>query len=137
MLKLLSPSETLKKNERERLLAIAYGHLGSLVEGEDIVQDALLRFAPEDRSAIRNAEAWLTTVVTRLCIDELRSARRRREVYPGEWPPEPVFDAPTPEQNAITRSRLSIGLRISSRNRVLCSYCGRYSITPTRRSVRS
>jgi RNA polymerase sigma-70 factor (ECF subfamily) len=96
--------------ERRRLLSLAYGYLGSLVEGEDIVQEALLRLEQSNPESIRNPEAWLTTVVTRLCIDKLRSAQRRKEVYPGEWLPEPVFDAPTPEQDAITRSRLSMGL---------------------------
>jgi RNA polymerase sigma-70 factor (ECF subfamily) len=52
----------------------------------------------------------LTTVVTRLAIDKLRSAQHRREVYPGEWLPEPIFEAPSPEQDAITRSHLSVGL---------------------------
>jgi len=80
------------------------------VEGEDIVQEALLRFEQSDRASIQNVEAWLTTVVTRLSIDKLRSAQHRREVYPGEWLPEPVFGAPDPEQDAITRSRLSVGL---------------------------
>jgi RNA polymerase sigma-70 factor (ECF subfamily) len=96
--------------DTKRLLSLAYGYLGSLVEGEDIVQEALLRLEQSDKKSIRNAEAWLTTVVTRLCIDKLRSAQHRREVYPGEWLPEPVFNAPTPEQDAITRSRLSVGL---------------------------
>jgi RNA polymerase sigma-70 factor (ECF subfamily) len=96
--------------ETKRLLSLAYGYLGSLVEGEDIVQEALLRFAQSNNESIHNVEAWLTTVVTRLCIDKLRSAQHRREVYPGEWLPEPVFNAPTPEQDAITRSRLSVGL---------------------------
>ena len=95
---------------RKRLLGLAYGYIGSLVEGEDIVQEALLRFEQSDRASIQNAEAWLTTVVTRLSIDKLRSAQHRREVYPGEWLPEPVFAAPSPEQDAITRSRLSVGL---------------------------
>jgi RNA polymerase sigma-70 factor (ECF subfamily) len=96
--------------DTKRLLSLAYGYLGSLVEAEDIVQDALLRLEQSDRNSIRNPEAWLTTVVTHLCIDRLRSAQHRREVYPGEWLPEPVFNAPTPEQDAITRSRLSVGL---------------------------
>ena len=52
----------------------------------------------------------MTTVATRLSIDRLRSAQKRHEHYPGEWLPEPVFNAPTAEQDAITRSRLSIGL---------------------------
>jgi RNA polymerase sigma-70 factor (ECF subfamily) len=91
-------------------LSLAYGYLGSLVESEDMVQEALLRFEQSDRASIQNAEAWLTTVVTRLSLDKLRSAQHRREVYPGEWLPEPIFGAPTPEQDAITRSRLSVGL---------------------------
>jgi RNA polymerase sigma-70 factor, ECF subfamily len=97
-------------SERKRLLSLAYGYLGSLVEAEDIVQEALLRLEQSDPRSIQNVEAWLTTVVTRLSIDKLRSAQHRREVYPGEWLPEPIFGAPTPEQDAITRSRLSVGL---------------------------
>jgi RNA polymerase sigma-70 factor (ECF subfamily) len=97
-------------SERKRLLSLAYGYLGSLVESEDVVQEALLRFQQWDHASIRNVEAWLTTVVSRLSIDRLRSAQHRREVYPGEWLPEPVFNAPDPEQDAITRSRLSVGL---------------------------
>ena len=100
----------ISSSERQRLLSLAYGYLGSLVEGEDRVQEALLRFEQADHASIQNVEAWLTTVVTRLCIDQLRSAAHRREVYPGEWLPEPIFQAPDPEQEAITRSRLSVGL---------------------------
>jgi RNA polymerase sigma-70 factor (ECF subfamily) len=75
-----------------------------------MVQEALLRLAQTDPAEIENTEAWLTTVVTRLAIDKLRSAQHRREVYTGEWLPEPVFCAPDAEQQAITQSRLSIGL---------------------------
>jgi RNA polymerase sigma-70 factor, ECF subfamily len=104
-------SSTASLSERKRLLSLAYGYLGSLVESEDVVQEALLRFEQQrDHASIRNVEAWLTTIVTRLAIDKLRSAQHRREVYPGEWLPEPVFNAPDPEQDAITRSRLSVGL---------------------------
>ena len=95
---------------RKQLLSLAYGYLGSLAEAEDVVQDALVRRQEANAQSVRNGEAWLTTVVTRLAIDKLRSAQHRREVYTGEWLPEPVFGAPTPEQNAITRSRLSLGL---------------------------
>jgi RNA polymerase sigma-70 factor, ECF subfamily len=111
---LQQPSEirrtAISPSERKRLLSLAYGYLGSLAEGEDIVQEALLRFEQADHASIQNVEAWLTTVVTRLSIDKLRSAPHRREIYPGEWLPEPIFDAPTPEQDAITRSRLSVSL---------------------------
>lgn len=97
-------------SERKRLLSLAYGYFGSLVESEDIVQEALLRLEQSDHASIENVAAWLTTVVTRLSIDKLRSASHRREVYPGEWLPEPIFGEPNPEQDAITRSRLSVGL---------------------------
>ncbi len=96
--------------DRKRFISLAYGYLGSLLEAEDIVQDALLRWEQSDKASIQNRDAWLTTVVTRLAIDKLRSAQHRREVYPGEWLPEPVFGAPTQEQDAITRSQLSVGL---------------------------
>src|SRR3954453_15677239 len=95
---------------RKRLLLPPYGYLGSLAEAEDLVQEALLRFQQSESQVIENSEAWLTTVVTRLAIDKLRSAQHRRELYTGEWLPEPVFGAPTPEQHAITQSRLSLGL---------------------------
>jgi RNA polymerase sigma-70 factor (ECF subfamily) len=95
---------------RKRLLSLAYGYLGSLTEAEDVVQEALLRLQQSVRQSIVNKEAWLTSVATRLAIDRLRSAQHRREVYPGEWLPEPVFGAPTPEQDAITQSRLTLGL---------------------------
>ena len=96
--------------ERRRLLSLAYGYLGTLADSEDIVQEALLRLAETDPAGIENAEAWLTTVVTRLAIDKLRSAQHRREIYTGEWLPEPLFHAPDAEQQAITHSRLSVGL---------------------------
>src|SRR5690606_13334722 len=95
--------------ERRRLLSVAYGLLGSLAEAEDVLQDAYLRYESADMASIREPAAWLTTVVSRLALDQLKSARRRRETYPGEWLPEPIFDAPPAEQLAITRSRLSLG----------------------------
>jgi RNA polymerase sigma-70 factor, ECF subfamily len=76
---------------RGRLLGLAYRMLGSRTDAEDVVQDAYLRFAGAED--VRNAEAFLVTVVTRLCLDRLKSARAQREVYVGPWLPEPVFDA--------------------------------------------
>lgn len=96
--------------ERRRLLSLAYGYVGTLADSEDVVQEALLRLAQTDPAGIENTEAWLTTVVTRLAIDKLRSAQHRREVYTGEWLPEPLFRGPDAEQQSITHSRLSVGL---------------------------
>jgi RNA polymerase sigma-70 factor (ECF subfamily) len=65
--------------------------LGSRSDAEDVVQDAYLRFAGAQE--VHNAEAFLVTIVTRLCLDRLKSAKAQREVYVGPWLPEPVFDA--------------------------------------------
>lgn len=75
---------------RARLRAIAYRMLGSVAEADDVVQDAYLRYRGADTEAIRSLEAWLTTCVTRLCLDRLKSARAKRETYVGPWLPEPL-----------------------------------------------
>ena len=96
---------------RPRLLGIAYGMLGEVTEAEDIVQDAWLRWERAEHDAVRNAEAFLITVTTRLALSRLRSARARRETYVGPWLPEPlVNDAETPEIKAIEAERLSLAL---------------------------
>ncbi len=96
---------------RPRLLGIAYGLLGELTEAEDVVQDTWLRWHDADRGAVRNAEAFLVTVATRLALDRLRSARARREVYVGPWLPEPLLvDPETPEARAIEAERLNLAL---------------------------
>jgi RNA polymerase sigma-70 factor (ECF subfamily) len=76
------------ERERGRLLAVAYRMLGRWAEAEDAVQEAWLRFAASDD--VRDPAAWLTTVVGRICLDVLRSARVRREAYVGSWLPEPL-----------------------------------------------
>jgi RNA polymerase sigma-70 factor, ECF subfamily len=76
---------------RGRLLGLAYRMLGSRSDAEDVVQDAYIRFA--GAHDIHNLEAFLVTIVTRLCLDRLKSAKAQREVYVGPWLPEPVFDA--------------------------------------------
>ena len=76
---------------RGRLLGLAYRMLGSRSDADDVVQDAYIRFA--GAQGVRNPEAFLVTVVTRLCLDQLRSAKAQREIYVGPWLPEPVFDA--------------------------------------------
>jgi RNA polymerase sigma-70 factor (ECF subfamily) len=85
------------EDDRLRGLAfkIAYRMLGSVAEAEDVVQEALLRL--HDRPPLDNAEAFLTTVTTRLSIDVLRSARVRREAYVGEWLPEPLVEDVAPQ----------------------------------------
>lgn len=81
------------ERQRPRLFSVAYRLLGSAGEAEDVVQDAFLRFNDADRAAIENLAAWLTKVVTNLCLNRLTSARARRERYVGPWLPEPVVTA--------------------------------------------
>jgi RNA polymerase sigma-70 factor (ECF subfamily) len=77
---------------RRALTGLAYRMLGSRTEAEDIVQDAYLRWHAADRAAIESPRRYLGTVVTRLCLDRMKSARARREHYVGQWLPEPVVD---------------------------------------------
>jgi RNA polymerase sigma-70 factor (ECF subfamily) len=76
---------------RPTLFGVAYRMLGSATDAEDIVQEAYLRWAAVDGSGVESPRAYLTTIVTRLSIDQLRSARVRRESYRGPWLPEPVL----------------------------------------------
>ena len=77
---------------RPLLFSIAYRMLGSASEAEDVLQDAWLRVRQDEHADIRSPRAYLTTIVTRLCIDHLRSAERTRMVYPGPWLPEPLAE---------------------------------------------
>jgi RNA polymerase sigma-70 factor (ECF subfamily) len=87
---------------RGRLLGLAYRMLGVRADAEDVVQDAWLRWASADRDEIENPEAFLGTIVTRLCLDRLKSARAAREIYVGPWLPEPVLDAEALSPHAAT-----------------------------------
>jgi RNA polymerase sigma-70 factor (TIGR02957 family) len=97
------------EEHRPLMLSIAYRMVGSFSEAEDLVQDAYERLARED--GVQNPKAWLSTVVTRLCIDHLRSARVRREEYPGTWLPEPVAADPAPDA-AVRSETLSIAVLV-------------------------
>ena len=100
---------------RGRLLGLAYRMLGSRADAEDVLQDAYLRFRSRDPDGIRNVEAFLVTTVTRLCLDRLKSARARREVYVGPWLPEPVLDgeALSPETAVEIADDLSFALMLT------------------------
>jgi RNA polymerase sigma-70 factor (TIGR02957 family) len=79
------------ERSRGRLEAIAYRLLGSAGDAEDAVQDTFLRWQGADREHIETPEAWLTKVLTNVCLNQLTSARARRETYVGQWLPEPVL----------------------------------------------
>ena len=101
---------------RPRAFAIAYRMLGTVSEAEDVVQEALVRLhqALEAGERIESPRAYVSTIVTRLAIDELRSARARREVYIGEWLPEPIVADPggDPAQQAEVADSLSLGFLV-------------------------
>lgn len=80
------------ETHRRALTGLAYRMLGSRAEAEDVVQDAYLRWHAADRDAVEEPRRYLGTVVTRLCLDRMKSARARREIYVGQWLPEPVVD---------------------------------------------
>src|SRR5579885_290759 len=75
------------------LFSIAYRMLGSATDAEDIIQEAFLRWLQASAEEVRSPKAYLTTVVVRLCIDQLRERKARREVYFGSWLPEPATQA--------------------------------------------
>ena len=87
---------------RPKLTRIAYRMLGSVADAEDMVQEAFLRWLDADREAVREPAAYLRRVVTRLCLDHLKSARHRRETYIGPWLPEPVVEAAEDEIDDVT-----------------------------------
>jgi RNA polymerase sigma-70 factor (ECF subfamily) len=77
---------------RPKLTRVAYRMLGSVADAEDMVQEAFIRWMGADRAAVREPEAFLRRTVTRLCLDQLKSARHRRETYIGPWLPEPIVE---------------------------------------------
>jgi RNA polymerase sigma-70 factor (ECF subfamily) len=100
---------------RDRLGAIAYRMLGSASEAEDVVQETFLRWQAADRDRIEVPEAWLTKVLTNLCLNQLTSARARRETYVGHWLPEPLLEGDPmlgPADTAEQRQSVSMALLV-------------------------
>lgn len=77
---------------RPKLMRVAYRMLGSVADAEDMVQEAFIRWMGTERREVREPEAFLRRTVTRLCLDQLKSARRQRETYLGPWLPDPVLE---------------------------------------------
>jgi len=101
--------------ERQHLRAVAYRMLGSVTEADDVVQQAWLRLRRSDEAQVQNLRAWLTTVVARLCLDELRSRKSRREELVGLQLPEPVISAPdaeNPEQQALLADSVGMAMLV-------------------------
>jgi RNA polymerase sigma-70 factor (ECF subfamily) len=107
------PREQLLADLRPVAFAIAYRMLGSVAEAEEVVQEALLRLseALERGERIESPRAFLATVTTRLAIDELRSARARREAYVGDWLPEPLLAEPA--EDPVARVEMADSLSVA------------------------
>ncbi|MFI9589066.1 RNA polymerase sigma factor SigJ [Nonomuraea sp. NPDC052265] len=112
---------------RPRLEAIAYRMLGSAAEAEDAVQETFLRWQAADAGRVEVPEAWLTKVLTNLCLNQLGSARARRETYVGQWLPEPLLagdpmlgPADTAEQReSVSYAVLTLMERLSANERAV------------------
>jgi RNA polymerase sigma-70 factor (ECF subfamily) len=102
------------QTHRPALFAVAYRMLGSATDAEDILQDAWLRFAGARPADLRSAKAYLTTIVTRLCLDRLKSARATREEYVGPWLPEPVVtsERPGPERSLAQAESVTLAFMV-------------------------
>jgi RNA polymerase sigma-70 factor (ECF subfamily) len=87
-----SAASTLFDAQRPMLLRVAYRMLGSLADAEDVVQDAFIRWQQAERADVQSPGAFLRTIVTRLCLDQLKSARSIHETYIGPWLPEPMVE---------------------------------------------
>ncbi|MGW1741474.1 RNA polymerase sigma factor SigJ [Nocardia sp. NPDC001965] len=124
---LLTHEADLFEGSRARLEAIAYRLLGSAGDAEDAVQETYLRWQDADRAHIETPEAWLTKVLTNLCLNQLTSARARRETYVGQWLPEPVLaggamlgPADTVEQReSVSIAMLTLMERLTANERVV------------------
>lgn len=102
------------QSHRSRLFAVAYRMLGSASDAEDVVQDAWLRYAAARPTDLRSPQAYLTTIVTRLCLDRLKSARATREDYVGPWLPEPMLtdDRHAPDQSVALAESVTLAFMV-------------------------
>jgi RNA polymerase sigma-70 factor (ECF subfamily) len=103
------------ERHRRHLRAVAYRMLGSPSDADDVVQEAWLRLSRSDADSVENMRGWLTTVVARLCLDELRARQARREQPVGSWLPEPVVTLQSeddPEQEALLADSVGLALLV-------------------------
>jgi RNA polymerase sigma-70 factor (ECF subfamily) len=103
------------EEHRPHLRAVAYRMLGSVGETDDALQEAWLRIRTQDPAAVENLEAWLTTIVGRVCLNMLRSRRARREAIPDAHVPDPVVtlsDSVDPEQEALLADSVGLALLV-------------------------
>jgi len=114
------------EEHRQLLFNIAYRMLGTVMDAQDMVQNTFIRWHQTPTTEIQSPRAWLTTVITRLCINHLQSARVQRESYVGPWLPEPLVSdsAPQPDENLQLADSLSLAFLVLLE-----------TLTPTERAV--
>jgi RNA polymerase sigma factor (sigma-70 family) len=102
------------ERHRPHLRSVAYRMLGSLTDAEDVLQEAWLRLNRTDANSVENMRGWLTTIVARLSLDELRARKARREDYVGGWLPEPVVtpQGDDPEQAALLADSVALAMLV-------------------------
>jgi len=98
---------------RRYVLDVAYRMLGSMTDAEDVVQETFARLLRADVEHIEDVRGWLVVVATRLCLDQLRSARVKREAYVGPWLPEPLIEGPAPAVDPAERVTLDDSVRMA------------------------
>lgn len=108
-MKLTDPDAQTFETHRALLTGVAYRMLGSVSDAEDMVQETWLRWTRADAAAIKSPRSWLLTVVSRLCLDRLKSARVQREQYYGTWLPEPLL---TPERTPADQVDESVSIAL-------------------------
>lgn len=108
----MSDADRTFEEHRPLLARLAYRMLGSLADADDVLQEAYLRWSRADRSAVQSPRAFLTTLVTRLCIDQRRAADARRETYVGPWLPEPVVESDGPGGRLELSESLSLAFLV-------------------------
>ena len=101
------------REDRRRLMDVAYRMLGSISDAEDVVGEAYARFAAADHELIDDVRGWLITVTSRLCLDRMRSAETTRRAYVGPWLPEPIVDPPLPGPGPEDRVTLDESVRMA------------------------
>lgn len=106
----MSQSADIFQSDRARLFSIAYRMLGSASDADDVLQDAWLRYSAADRDSVRSPHAFAATIVTRLCLDRLKSARATREQYIGPWLPEPVLTSTADGPDSLAQRAESVTL---------------------------
>jgi RNA polymerase sigma-70 factor (ECF subfamily) len=108
-----SPGLAAFEMHRSHLLGVAYRMLGSLAEAEDVVQESWMRWERTGSQDVANPRAFLSRIVTNLCLDQMKSARARREEYVGPWLPEPLVEGIGPDVEAEQVDSLSVALLLA------------------------